>query len=88
MFEKSNTEQIQMLQEEIKRLRETNKAGSLELAVARSQIGENQAELARIRLELESGKAAVLKARKRQKNSVERANRFKLKAAKFVVEAT
>jgi hypothetical protein len=50
LFTESNTDQVQALQAEVKKLREASKA-------------------------------AVLKARKRQKNSVERANRFKKRAA-------
>jgi hypothetical protein len=82
MFVKSNTGQVGALLEEIKKLREGNKAGSAELAAIRAESAELQALLMRVQIQLNSAKAAVLKARKRQKNSVERANRFKLKAAK------
>lgn len=82
MFEKNNTGQVEALQDEIKKLRDGNKVGSAELAAARSKAFVLEAEIIRVRVELDSAKAAVIKARKRQKNSVERANRFKSKAAK------
>ncbi len=83
LFGDGNDEQIQALQAEVERLREANKKGSAELASARQQAVDLKAELTQSQALIEAARAAVLKARKRQKNSVERANRFKAKTEKL-----
>ena len=77
LFDKDNTGQLEALQNEVLNLREVNKKGSAELAFAREQTAELKRQLIQLAAEVETAKAAVLKTRKRQKNSVERANRFK-----------
>lgn len=84
LFGESNTGQLEALQLEVNKLRDGNKKGSAELAAERLRVTQLQGDLERIRIELDSARSAVLKARKRQKNSVERANRFKAKAVKLV----
>lgn len=84
LFDGSNTEQVltlQTLQNEVAKLRESNKKGSAQVAELNQQIADLKDKLAAAAAQNESSKAAVLKARKRQKNSVERANRFKKRAA-------
>lgn len=83
LFGDSNNGQLEALQREVNKLLQDNKTGSAVLAAERLQFSELQTELSKIKVELEAAKAAVLKARKRQKNSVERANRFKLKVVKL-----
>ena len=77
LFDKDNTGQLEALQNEVLNLREVNKKGSAELASAREQTAELKRQLIQLAAEVETAKAAVSKTRKRQKNSVERANRFK-----------
>lgn len=83
LFANDNTAQLEALQQEIKKLREGNKNGAAKLAAEQSRSATLEAELANLKVLIEGAKANVLKARRRQKNSVERANRFKLKVAKL-----
>lgn len=87
LFGESNNGQIEALQKEVGKLRDANKKGSTELAQERQRSAGLQSELATLRADLERIRAATLKARRRQKNSVERANRFKKKVATLVGSA-
>jgi predicted nucleic acid-binding Zn-ribbon protein len=80
LFTESNIQQVQALQGEVTKLQEANKKGSAHVAVLNEQIADLTNKLALAQAQIDSCKAAVLKARKRQKNSVERANRFKKRA--------
>lgn len=83
LFGDSNNGEIERLQADVNNLREANKRGAAHLASARQMVGELQAEIATLKVVVEGARAAVLKARKRQKNSVERANRFKARTEKM-----
>jgi TolA-binding protein len=80
LFTESNNVQIEALQNEVTRLQEANKKGSAHVAQLNQQIADLKDQLVSSISIVDSAKAAVLKARKRQKNSVERANRFKKRA--------
>lgn len=76
MFGNDNREAMQVLEAEVKKLRESNK-GSAQLAEVRARCAGLEAELGRLRADLASAQASTKRARERQKNSVERANRLK-----------
>ena len=77
MFGNDNREAMQVLEAEVKRLRESNKTGSAQLAEVRARCAGLEAEVGRLRADLASAQASTKRARERQKNSVERANRLK-----------
>lgn len=77
MFGNDNREAMQVLEAEVKKLRESNKAGSAQLAEVRARCAGLEAEVGRLRADLASAQASTKRARERQKNSVERANRLK-----------
>jgi predicted nucleic acid-binding Zn-ribbon protein len=88
LFTESNIQQVQALQVELGRLQEANKKGSAHVAQLNQQIADLKDQLAVSSATVDSAKAAVLKARKRQKNSVERANRLKKRADVLATLAT
>lgn len=81
MFGENNNDQVLVLQSDIAKLREANKKGSAHVAELNQKIADLTDKLTTASTQLEASNAAVLRARKRQKNSVERANRFKKRAA-------
>ena len=80
LFGHQNTEEVDRLKSEIDALQQGNKTGSTELQKARQQAADLELKIAALKVELEVANAAVQRARRRQKNSVERANRFKKRA--------
>ena len=82
MFGSDNREQLQALETELKKLRESNKVGFAQLAEARARCAELEAEAGRLRAEVLTAQASTKRARARQKNSVERANRLKKQLSK------
>lgn len=83
LFDGSNTEQVLALQNEVAKLRESNKKGSAQVAELNQKVADLADKLTVATAQVEASKAAVLRARKRQKNSVERANRFKKRTEKL-----
>jgi len=82
MFGNDNREQLQALEKEVKKLRESNKVGFSQLAEARARCAELEAEVGRLCAEMLAAQASTKRARARQKNSVERANRLKKQLSK------
>ena len=82
MFGNDNREQLQALEAEVKKLRESNRIGATQLAAARGRCAELEADAGRLQAELLAARALVQRARARQKNSVERANRLKKQLSK------
>ena len=82
MFGRSDEGQLKALQEQLQRMLKANKSGAAELAAARARCAELEAEAGRLRAEVIAAQASTRRARARQKNSVERANRLKKQIAK------
>ncbi|WP_312781697.1 hypothetical protein [Acidovorax temperans] len=82
MFGRSDEGQLKALQEQLQRMLKANKSGAAELAAARARCAELEAEAVRLRAEVIAAGASTKRARARQKNSVERANRLKKQLAK------
>lgn len=82
MFGNDNRTAVQALEAEIKKLRESNKAGFAQLSEARARYAELEDDVMRLRSELLTAQALAKRARMRQKNSVERANRLKKQLTK------
>ena len=82
MFGRGDEGQLKELQEQLQRLQKANKNGAAELAAARARCAELVAVAGRLRAEARAAEASTKRARARQKNSVERANRLKKQLAK------
>ena len=65
------------MQEQLQRALQANKNGAAQLAAARARNAELEAQAVRLQAELLVVRALAQRARVRQKNSVERANRLK-----------
>lgn len=77
IFGNDQSEELSQAREGLKRSEVARKKATADLADARSQIAEMSAQLAQLTADLSRTKNALLQARRRQKSSVERANRFK-----------
>lgn len=82
MFGRGDEGQLKELQEQLQRMSKAYKTGAAELAAARARCAELEAEAGRLRAEVITAQASTKRARARQKNSVERANRLKKQLAK------
>lgn len=82
MFGNGNSEQLQALDAEVRKLREANKAGFAQLAEMRARCVQLEAEAQCLQAALAAAQASTKRVRARQKNSVERANRLKMKLLK------
>lgn len=77
MFGRNDEGQMKEMQEQLQRALQANKNGAAQLAAARARNAELEAQAVRLQAELLVVRALAQRARVRQKNSVERANRLK-----------
>ena len=77
MFGRNDEGQMKETQEQLQRALQANKNGAAQLAAARARNAELEAQAVRLQAELLVVRALAQRARVRQKNSVERANRLK-----------
>lgn len=72
-------EELEQVRSALQQSEKARKRLAAELATAQQQAAALAQQIAGLQAEVEKARAAVLKSRKRQRASVERANRFKSK---------
>ena len=77
MFGRNDEGQMKEMQEQLQRALQANKNGAAQLAAARARNAELEVQAMRVHDEFLVLRALAQRARGRQKNSVERANRLK-----------
>jgi hypothetical protein len=87
-FGEDKTEEIQGLKEALRQSNERRKELAAALAAEQRKVVAIQADIDAGKAELEKMKAALIRAKQRQKASVDRSNRYKSRLATVMTTAT